>query len=415
MKIFKLFNKSHKVLLVPFVVSSILLVLSELLNLAHGILNEDFSLLMTNLSELLSRVVPFIFCYFITDVMSKGKREFKAFWSVLCLFVFFTCAKAFGSSGCSVLFSILLSLLFLYCFDRLESWLALLMTAVLSVLSGVLFGYLSGIFDNAVMAVSRFAAGKGILSAVLFSAGDSLLSLFDISSFREAFFHKSFGGSLFLNGEIVTGVKDLFSEGYSGDLISTYLSGHYYMLFAVAGIAGALFSELKSIQRITLIITAVCAVLSGNIFAFLMFIFLESPFLFLFASAVNVLSYVCAYVLNLDMGYVYNGSLFEMIINMKNGIYLVSGGIVFICIGFFVTKYVVMKHGISDCLNIYIPERLKRITENLGGIANIIRFKDDKLEVRNPKLINTLEFECEIEENEVSSNDELFNELKDYI
>ncbi|MDD6620996.1 MAG: hypothetical protein PUE75_07955 [Eubacteriales bacterium] len=415
MKMFRFLNKIHSALLVPFVISSLMITLSEMLKLTHSILSKDFSSLFINLSDLLNKAIPFVFCYFITLVLSKGKREFKAFWSVLCLFVTFVCAKVFGGMSLSFLVSVFLSFMFLYCFDRLEAWLALLMTAVLSVLSGILFGYLSDLFDNAVMAVSGFISDKGALSAVLFSACDSLLSLFDIRNLSEGFFSKSFGGSLLFNGEIVTGVKDLFAGGYSGKLVSTYLSGHYFMLFAVAGIAGALFLELKSTQKITLIIASVCAVLSGNLFIFLLFIFFESPFMFLSAVAVNILSYLCAYVLNLDMGYVYNGSIFEMIMNMKNGVYLISGGIVFVCIGFFVTRYVVEKHGISDCINVYIPARLQKITKNLGGIANIIRFKDNKLEVRNPKLINTLELDCEIEENEVSSNNELFNELKDYI
>ncbi|MGN1420060.1 MAG: hypothetical protein ACI4XC_00920 [Eubacterium sp.] len=415
MRTFRLFNKLHTVFLVPFIISSLLITLSEILNLIHNTPNDDFSSLLANLSVLLNRAVPFVFCYFTTLVLSKGKREFKAFWSVLCLFVSFTCARAFGSLSFSFLVSILLSFVFLYCFDRLQPWLALLMTAIFSMLVGILFGYVSELFDNMIMALSKLVSGKGMLSAVLFSVCDAIFSLFDINNFREAFFYKSFGGSLLFGGEIVTGAKDLFSVGYGGKLISTYLSGHFYMLFALVGIAGALFLELKSTQRITLIITAVCSILSGNIFIFLLFIFLESPFLFLSAASVNILSYICAYALNLDMGYIYNGSLFEMVINMNNGVYLISGGIVFVCIGFFVTKYVVEKHGISDCLNIYIPTRLKKVTDNLGGITNIIRFKDNKLEVRNPKLINTLELECEIEENEVSSNDELFNELKDYI
>lgn len=399
----------------PFVISSLLLAVSEILKLLNTTLNKEFSALFISVSDLLYKAIPFIFCYFAVLVMSKGKREFKAFWSVLCLFVLFNCAGIFGGMNFSVLTALFISLIFIYCFDRLEPWVALLLTAVLSVLLGILFGYLSEILENFVMLISKLIAGKGALSSALFSICESLFSLFDINNFREAFFYKSFGGSLLFNGEIVTGVKDLFADGYSGKLVSTYLSGHYFVLFSISGISASLYFELKGFQKITLLITTACVILSGNIFIFLIYIFLESPFLFLSAVAVNVLSYMCSYILNLDMGYIYNGSVFEMFMYMKNGVYLFSGGIVFACIGFFVTKYVVEKHGISDCVNTYIPTRLKRITENLGGVANIIRFKDCKAEVRNPELVNTLELECEIEENTVSSKNELFCELSDYI
>ncbi|MCD7796308.1 MAG: hypothetical protein LUG95_01395 [Clostridiales bacterium] len=72
------------------------------------------------------------------------------------------------------------------------------------------------------------------------------------------------------------------------------------------------------------------------------------------------------------------------------------------------TKYAYEKHGISDCVNIYIPTRFNRIVDELGGVANIVRFKGDTIEVRNPKLVNNLSFDCEIEENIKKSKDELF-------
>ena len=186
-------------------------------------------------------------------------------------------------------------------------------------------------------------------------------------------------------------------------------------MFTIIVITAALSGQLKSTGRLTLIITAVCSVLSGNIFPFLIFIFLESPFLFLSLVFINILAYVSAYVLDISVGYILNGSIIEMIIYFNNGVYLISVGVVFICIGYFVAKYVAEKHGISDCLNIYIPKKLRKLVENLGGIKNLIRFKDECLEVRNPKLVNTLELECEIKENIVSSRDENFMQLQDYV
>lgn len=415
MKMFKLFNRFHSTLLIPFVISSALLVADEIINLIEDRLNGSLSELFSSLSELFSKALPFIYCYFIVLVLSKGKRGFKAFWGVLCLSVALTCTGTFGNSSLSLLLGIFLSLVYVYCFNHFDAWLSMIFTVLIAILAGILFGYISDYFDNFIMWLSGLISDKGVLSSTLFSALDSVFTLFNIDNFRETFFHKSFGGSLLFNGELITGVKDLYFAGYNGQLVSAYLSGHFYMLFTVAGMAGALAAELKSAQRITFLITAVCSVLSGNIFVFLLFVFLETPFLFLSAMLINILAYISAYVLNLEIGYIHNGSLIEMLINMNNTVYLIAGGIVFVCIGFFVTRYIVEKHGISDCLNIYIPTRLNRLVTNLGGIANIIRFKDSVLEVRNPKLVNTLELDCKIEENTVISNDELFAELQEYL
>ena len=71
------------------------------------------------------------------------------------------------------------------------------------------------------------------------------------------------------------------------------------------------------------------------------------------------------------------------------------GGVIFIALGYFVYKYCFEKYGISDCLNIYIPTRLNGVVKALGGIKNIVRFKGNDLEIRNPKLIDNLSLSCD--------------------
>lgn len=415
MKLLKLFNKIHTTLLLVFVMSSVLLLCAEILNLISLGLDGDNAQLALTLSKILSGAVPYVFCYFICLAKLRGRKGVKAFWCLICLAAALSCAQLFGSTSLSLIITAVVSLLCIYCFDRLGAVLSGVMCLVLSVLIGTVFGYLGDYFDNFIMRISELISGKGMLSGALFGGGDFLLTLFDIDSLRETFFHKSYGGSLLFNGELVTGVKDLFSEGYEGKQVSLYLSGHYYMLFAVCGIGAALAAQLSGGRRSALIITAVCAVLSGNVYIFLLFIFFESPFLFLAAAALNVLSYITAYALDIGCGYIFNGSVFEMLINLNRGVYLFAGGVVFIAIGFFVTKFVTEKHSLSDCFNTYIPQRLRELVENLGGVNNIIGFRNGALEVRNPKLVNTLKLECTVEENAVKSDDVLFGELQDYL
>lgn len=73
------------------------------------------------------------------------------------------------------------------------------------------------------------------------------------------------------------------------------------------------------------------------------------------------------------------------------------------------------KHGISDCCNVYIPTRLNGFVTALGGMSNIIRYKDGGIFVRNPKLVDTVSVECEIDENFIKTEDERLDELREYL
>ena len=65
-------------------------------------------------------------------------------------------------------------------------------------------------------------------------------------------------------------------------------------------------------------------------------------------------------------------------------------------------------------MNIYIPSRLNGFVKKLGGIENIIRIKDSKIEVRNPQLVNLIEGSCEIKGNIVEADKNLTDDLEEY-
>ena len=78
-------------------------------------------------------------------------------------------------------------------------------------------------------------------------------------------------------------------------------------------------------------------------------------------------------------------------------------------------KYILLRFGISDIYNVYIPSRLNGIVDSLGGVGNIIRSKNNFIEVRNPALVNELYLDCDINENIIKSDNEMFIELTEYI
>ncbi len=415
MKLFEKFNRLQSGLLIPFVFASILIVATEIFNLISPIVNDYFAAGIHSFTDLFSNLIVYIFCYFLTVYLTDGKKWLKGFWCVICFAFFQTAFYAVYDVGIYYLAGLLISVFISFLFNRYGISISMAVSIIFSITFGIVSGYVFEYFENFLMTVSLAVSGKGVFSSALFSAIDSIFTLLGVDNFRDLFFYKSYGGSQLIDGNIVTGIKDLFNSGYNGDLVSAFLSGHYYLLFGVSGICVSMMSKLKNAQKTVLIIMTVSSVISGDLTYLFLFILLESPFLFLSVIFISVLSFVSAYLLKLSIGYVFNGGIIEMIINSDNYVYLLAGGVVFFTIGYFLFKFSNEKHGISDCINIYIPTRLSSTVEALGGIENLIRFNGNKLEVRNPKLINTVKIDCEINENIVESNNEKFIELKEYL
>lgn len=415
MRFFKSLNKLQTALLLPFIICSVCIAAAEILQLISINISSGVQDVLNGFSQVLYTFLGYVLCYFATLRLTGGKHAFKAFWSVLCLVMLNTTVSSFYGDGTLYIFGIVTALFCSFCFNRFDKILSMSVTMVCSILFGILIGFLLDYWTDLVMRLSELISGKSYFSPVLFTVFDNIFSLFGIDTLKEMIFYKSYGGSVVYGGEIVTGVKDLFASGYAGELVSSFLSGHYFLLFALLGISISLFTNLKGVQRYVLAAVTVCALVSGNISILLLFLFLESPFLFIAVLLIGAAAYLTAYILELGMGYVLNGGIVEMIVYADKIVYLLAGGVVFVAIGYFVYKFIYEKHGITDSFNAYIPTRLNSFVSALGGISNIIRFKNDGLEVRNPKLIDTVSLDCEIKENFVTTKDKRMIELKEYL
>lgn len=417
MRLFKAFNRLQTAMLLPFLICSVFVAVAEIMQLIciYTGLAADAKNVLSGFSESLYALTGYVFCYYITLKLTNGKQAFKAFWSVMCFALLSTAANSFVDGIPLFILGIFTGLLCSFCFNRFGMILALAVTVGTCVIIGILTGLVSDSWNNFIMELSGFISDKAYFSPVLFGVVDNIFSLLDIDTFREMIFNNSYGGSVLIGDEIVTGVKDMLKAGYSGKLVSTYLSGHYFLLFSLSGISAALFFDLKGVQRYVLLATAVCAVISGNLTFLLLFLFLESPYLFAAVLILSAGAYLAAYVIDLGMGYLADGGITEMIIYSDKLVYLLAGGVVFVAIGYFVYKFVFEMHGISDCCNVYIPTRLNGFVTALGGMSNIIRYKDGGIFVRNPKLVDTVSVECEIDENFIKTEDERLDELREYL
>lgn len=411
MRAYNLFNKIHNSALLAFIISSVFILIAELLQLLGYHISNEADVVLLNFSQLLLKLVPYVFCYFISMHFTNSERWLKAFWAVVCLCVFET------ASGISISFfaGIVAALMYSYFFERFNKYISFSVTLLSSVVFGLAMSYLGDIFKDILMGAARFVSDKGLVTAVLFSVISTVLCLFGSNSFNELFYYKSYGGTIVKDDNVITGIKDLFENGYSGEQLADYMTGHYFLLFVILGVMLALADELKAVQKICLLITMLCSFISGDISLALFFVFLESPFLFILITIISAICHVTAHLLDIRMGYLFSGSIVEMFGSIDKPVYFFVCAVVFVAIGYFVTRYSNIKAGISDCLNIYIPTRFNHLLNALGGIVNVIKVNDDVAEVRNPKLVNTFDLKCEIRENLVKVEGDEIKELGEYL
>lgn len=411
MRAYSFFNKIHNSSLLAFIISSAFIVIAELLQLLGYYIGDGADVVLLNFSQLLLKLVPYIFCYFITMYFTNGERWLKAFWAVICLCVFAT------ASGIQISFfaGIAAALMYSYFYEHFNKYISFSVTLISSVLVGLAMSYLGDVLKDLLMSTARFVSDKGIVTAVLFSVISTILSLFGSNSFNDLFYYKSYGGTMVKDDNVITGIKDLFENGYSGEQLADYMTGHYFMLFVILGVMLALADELKAVQKVCLLITMLCSFVSGNISLALLFIFIESPFLFILITIISAVCSVTSHLLDIRMGYLFSGGIAELFTSLDKPVYFFVCAVVFVAIGYFVTRYSNVRAGISDCFNTYIPTRFNHLLGALGGIANIIKISEDVAEVRNPKLVNTFDLKCEIRENLVKVEDEKLKELGEYL
>lgn len=416
MKIFNLQNKLLNSLMLPFILGSAILTAAELISLSNSYISNGFTDILYSFTDTLTALLGYIFCYFPVLMLTKGKSSIKAFVSLLCIALFNCAFDYVGNSEPSYLLSLILGCIFVFCFNKLGKSLSYVIVPVISLLLGYASGFLSNELEELIFSFSNSFFSGNVISAALFGGINSVFSLFNSPLFSDLLFYKSAGGSLLYNEQLLTGVKDLFENGYTGNLVSAFLSGKYYLIFALTGLAVSVSNELKGIQRGAILVVCVSALISGNLSLLILFLILENVLMIVPIILLSMLSYASAALLKLGMGYLGSGGIIELAMSLNGRwVYLLAGSAVLAVMGYFCGKYFVEKNGISDCLNIYIPTRLNSVLKSLGGIENIIRIKNGNVEVRNPQLVNFLNDEYEIKDNIIICNSRLISELGEYL
>ncbi|MCD7722413.1 MAG: hypothetical protein LUH82_00465 [Clostridiales bacterium] len=181
---------------------------------------------------------------------------------------------------------------------------------------------------------SAYLAAHIAGSAVKYGVLNMVLNTFSLGDIEYMFAFTSYGGSAFIDGEIVNGAVNLFNSG-SGYNTPLYLTGKFFLHFAAAGIALS-FKE----HRRQILIIALFAVVSGNFTCFLILLmFCKTPYYFIFL-VFSFLSYLLSYMANLSAGYFCSGGIIEFYAKNDAVIYITALGVLILCISYYVSRLV---------------------------------------------------------------------------
>ncbi len=120
-------------------------------------------------------------------------------------------------------------------------------------------------------------------------------------------------------------------------------------------------------------------------------------------------------LLDLHWGFLQNGGIVEFLLHNSSGALPYLVGVTFCVLAYFVSRYTVVRYGIAEHSCVWLPEDLRPLVQELGGLQNILAIEDDGVQVRNSKRVNTLLLEGELKEDRFMTDDPQIQTLKEYL
>lgn len=396
----------------PFYLAYPLIFLSSFLLLIHFLSIVSIDEFQT-IREYFDRGSNVLFCaaapaFIVFYSLDNGKKAFAALFAMLS-------ADLILFSLCGVHISFLLSVIlsFVFCFllgktDLEYGFFACLLTGtVLAVVFGILYDY---IFEL-LRALCGAVKGKG----ALFGAINNFYNIAFSKNLEELFYHKEYSGTTLINGNLISGVVDIFKANTQNPnyAVAKFLTGKYFEnIFLTLGLFIALYSRFDKKIKSAFVLIALLAVVFGDTRLFSLFILLYNPMLYLCYLILIAISYLVSSMLDIRIGFIQNGSLFELFRYGNNYLYFILTGVVLIALTYFASSIILSKFDFQSRKT--VPRDVKKIITALGGERNIERISGDKLYVKNPNLIDILKLDCDIHENLITLNYDDLELIKPY-
>lgn len=359
-------------------------------------------------------MAPYLIAFTLPYHLLPGSRTKCGLWSALCYGLFSALFTAITDKEPGLLWPILLGLTTVLCVDRVGEKQGLLLLPVMTLALGGLLGAAHGYYENALLWLLDKLGSSTAVSGVVFGVLNTLLRPLS-GAFEQPVYLHSAGGTVWLDGQILTGAKTIFAAKPDRLATALFLSGKGLQLFLLPGFALTLADCGKTRSKAALALFIAGCVLSGHTELFTLFLALESPFLLLAFAGLTGGCYLVSVLLNLHWGFLQNGGIVEFLLHNSSGALPYLVGVTFCVLAYFVSRYTVVRYGIAEHSCVWLPEDLRPLVQELGGLQNILAIEDDGVQVRNSKRVNTLLLEGELKEDRFITDDPQIQTLKEYL
>lgn len=397
-----------------FCIAAALFALCQLLRISEDLWNNRWIGVAAAFARQAENMAPYLIAFALPYHLLPGARAKCGVWSALSYGLFTTLFTAVTDKEPGLLWSMLLGLAAVLCVDRVGEKQGVLLLPVTALALGGLLGAAHGDYENALLWLLGKLGNSTAVSGTVFGALNTFLRPLSVA-FEQPVYQHSAGGAVWLGGQIFTGAKAIFAA--KGDSLATalFLSGKGLQLFLLPGFALTLADSGKPRSKATLALFTVGCVISGHTELFTLFLALESPFLLLAFAGLTGGCYLVSALLDLHWGFLQDGGIVEFLLHNSSGALPYLVGVVFCVLAYFVSRYAVVRYGIVDHSRIWLPEELRPLVQELGGLQNILAIDDNGVQVRNSKRVNTLLLEGELKEDRFLTDDPLMQSLKDYL
>lgn len=186
-------------------------------------------------------------------------------------------------------------------------------------------------YDKTVLLFINFCKN----SAVKFGMMNTIFNTFGLYDFQNFADYSSYGGSFYMNQEIVNGSVNAFKMNPLSSVVSQFLTSRYLLLFSLSGIALAEHHKNLNCWLIVMI-----SLLTGSPTALLLLLLFIHPVNYLLSL---IAAFVCCFVssaVGIKFGFLYAPSVFELLLQNENKIYSMVVCMLFFCISYYSARLV---------------------------------------------------------------------------
>lgn len=186
-------------------------------------------------------------------------------------------------------------------------------------------------YDKLVIFSADFAKGN----TLRFNIINLIYKTLGLNDFENYFDFTGYGGSYFINNQIVNGAVNIFKLNPESKVISQYITTRYLLIYSIFGMSVAVGKDDKF-----LILTALISVITGNVSLILLSILLFYPLLYLITIVYCFVFAFLSSIVGLKIGFMCSPSLFELIFNNSNIIYSLLICLFVFCLSYYFARLV---------------------------------------------------------------------------